>query len=191
MKYPGLALFACFFFLFRLWLCEIKLKDELGFRKNYLSRSISYFVIICWVFDLQSMIFNVMWMGVIPVLCVAAIMWDVRFYKEAFGKNTPPEWEEKKTWLVLERLTLHPPIIIPGLIPFFLGLRGYQDFILGSTLSSDIFGKTIAVIFGIILMISAFRFGDIRATDGSKTGKIIWVYHLAIILVMLPICLMA
>jgi hypothetical protein len=86
---------------------------------------------------------------------------------------------------------LHPPIIIPGLIPFFLGLRGYQDFILGSTLSSDMFGKTIAVIFGIILMVSAFRFGDVRATDGSKTGKIIWVYHLAIIATMLPICLTA
>jgi hypothetical protein len=132
-----------------------------------------------------------MWMGVIPVLCVAAIMWDVRFYREMFGKHRPPEWEEKKGWLFLERLSLHPPIIIPGLIPYFFGLRGYQDFILGSTLSSDMFGKVIAVIFGIILMVSAFRFGDLRAIDGSKTGKIIWVYHLGIILVMLPICMMA
>jgi len=109
---------------------------------------------------------------------------------QIFSKKCPEEWKEKKIWLIIERLTLHPPIVIIGLFPFIFN---FQQFVLGyGTVSgTDWVIKIIAVLFGNLAMIASFYIGDVRATDGSKTGKIIWVYVFAISAVMSPLCLLA
>lgn len=184
------SLIGCFLLLFRLWLCEEKLKNELDFRRHFLSRFISYFVMACWMFGFENMSLNMIWVSVVPVLWIGFFLWDIRFYREIFGKNCPETWKEKKFWLILERLTLHPPIIIVGLLPFIFD---FQHFVLGNGIvsSTDWVTKIVAVIFGNSAIISAFYFADVRAKDGSKTGKIIWIYVVAISAVMSPLCILA
>jgi hypothetical protein len=138
---------------------------------------------------------NMIWVSVVPVLWIGFFLWDMRFYKQIFGKDCPDEWKEKRMWLIFERLTLHPPIVILGLIPF-IGIPGvidFQSFVLGSgnVLATDWITKIVAVLFGNFAMIASFYIGDVRARDGSKTGKIIWVYVFAISAVMSPLCLLA
>ena len=104
--------------IFRVWICEIKLKEELDYRRHFLSRYISYFVMSCWMYGFENMSLNMIWVSVVPVLWIGFFLWDMRFYRQIFGKNCPEEWKEKKIWLIIERMTLHPPIVILGLIPF-------------------------------------------------------------------------
>ncbi|MHA1727633.1 MAG: hypothetical protein ACTSWY_02745 [Promethearchaeota archaeon] len=192
MEFLVLSIIGCIGLVFRLWLCEVYLKEELSFKKNYLSRTISYLVLIGWIYGLQNMTFNLLWASVTPVLWVGFFLWDMRFYRQILAKNNKelhPEWQEKKAWLLIERITLHPPIIILGLIPFFSGdLKG---FILGNVALNDLGAQIMAVIYVNILIYAAFILLDKRATDSSKTGKIIWTYQsictvVTTILVFLP-----
>jgi hypothetical protein len=112
------------FLMFRLWLCETKLKDELQFRRGYISRILNYYACITLIFDLQSDYFNIVMMAAIPLIAVSIIGWDSLFYKK-FKSRT--YWKKNHNWLIVERLTLHPPILALGLYYYFTGPTNYVD----------------------------------------------------------------
>jgi hypothetical protein len=101
--------------IFRVWLCEIKLREELEFRRRYLSRFVNYYLFIDILCAFQNPSFNAIVIVCFPVMIVTAI-WDINFFmnlkkREYFIKN--------HGWLLLERITLHLPILIVGLYLFF------------------------------------------------------------------------
>ena len=95
------------FLAFRIWLVERKLVDELQFRRRYTSRFINYYSVLAIIFVLSSLVLNLVVMISFPVLIVT-VGWDVNFYR---GLRTKHFWKKNKRWLVLERLTLHPPVV--------------------------------------------------------------------------------
>ncbi|MHA1796356.1 MAG: hypothetical protein ACTSUK_09590 [Promethearchaeota archaeon] len=164
------------YLIFRLWLDEIKLAKELDFRRRYLSRFANYFFAIALIYNLQNMVFNMIVITSMPAIWVAFLRWDIRFYKR-FKKgisvsSIPLETKAQRVWMIIERLTLHPPMLAFGTIPFFTGLR---KFALGSASSSDLGGQILTIFYAMILFFSAFFFMDVRWYKRHRwpTGKII------------------
>jgi hypothetical protein len=58
-----------------------------------------------------------------PILIVTSI-WDINFYRRV---NTQPYWSTKKGWAILERSTLHPPVVILALYMIFTEARNYIE----------------------------------------------------------------
>jgi len=112
----GLALL-----IFRIWIAEIKLKEELQFRRRYFSRFFSYYTCLALVFGLMVFPFNIMVMLAFPILVVTSI-WDINFVRRF---NSQPHWGEKKRWAILERATLHPPVVIVAIYMILTGARNY------------------------------------------------------------------
>ncbi len=94
--------------LFRSWLCERKLVEELQFRKHYISRILNYYLFVAMMLNFTSDIFNLVVFIPFPLVWVSFVGWDIPFYMK-FRKRT--YWEKNHGWLLIERLTLHLPII--------------------------------------------------------------------------------
>ncbi len=109
------------FLVFRIWLVEIKLVDELQFRRRYFSRFFGYYGCLALVFGLGFYPFNIMVMIAFPILLVTSI-WDVNFYRRF---STQAYWTKNRRWVLVERLTLHPPIVIIALFMIFNDARNY------------------------------------------------------------------
>ena len=135
-------------FFFRLWLSEFKLKDELQFRRHYLSRLVNYYLFLDILFAFQNPIFNAIVIVCFPVMIVTSI-WDMNFFIQ-FKNRT--YFTKNHGWLLLERLTLHPPMLIIGLILFIR---------MSVFLPSEIFPW----IWGILLVYIPFFFLDERWTS--------------------------
>lgn len=108
--------------IFKLWLTEFKLRDELQFRRHYLSRTVNYHLFIAMTLGFESVIFNSVIFTCFPVMILTTV-WDYNFYKN-FRHRT--YWEKNRGWLVVERLLLHPPILAAGL---WIYLSGIETFI--------------------------------------------------------------
>ena len=109
------------FLLFRIWLDEIKLVDELQFRRRYFSRVFSYYTCLALVFGLLAYPFNIMVMVAFPILIVTSI-WDINFFRRF---NSQTYWKKNRRWLLIERLTMHPPVVIVALFMMFNGAKNY------------------------------------------------------------------
>ncbi|TFG25208.1 MAG: hypothetical protein EU533_01350 [Promethearchaeota archaeon] len=109
------------FFIFRLWLSTFKLKDELQFRRFYVSRLVNYFFCFSIIFNFKNPVFNVILAVCFPAM-VFTSMWDFNFYRHFKGRTY---WKKNKTWLLLERMTMHPPILIGGLYIYLTGIWNY------------------------------------------------------------------
>lgn len=121
----SIDLFVCAFWLgvlaFRLWLVERKLVDELQFRRRYLSRIINYYCWLALAFQLQLKPANWVVVAAFPILLVTSV-WDFRFYRRYPGRTY---WQKNRRWMLLERLTLHPPLLILGLYLILTNARQY------------------------------------------------------------------
>lgn len=109
------------FLLFRIWIVEVKLKEELLFRRRYFSRFFAYYTCLALVFGLSAYPLNIMVIIAFPILVVTSV-WDVNFYRRF---NTQEYWAKKKRWAILERSTLHPPVVILALFFIFNDARNY------------------------------------------------------------------
>ena len=101
-------------FVFRLWICEKKLKHLLQFRSLYLSRILAYFYFIAMIFAWRSIILNVIVVVGMPLMAFSIFLLDVPFFwqfREA--KNRIPGYNG---WILLERFTLHIPTTITAVI---------------------------------------------------------------------------
>ncbi|MBN2155302.1 MAG: hypothetical protein JW776_04615 [Candidatus Lokiarchaeota archaeon] len=115
------TIFGGVFFLFRLWLSMFKLKDELQFRRFYVSRLVNYYFCLMLIFNFQSIVFNVIVATCLPAMLFTTI-WDVKFYQNFKKRNY---WKKNRGWLFVERLTMHPPILITGLYMYITGISTY------------------------------------------------------------------
>lgn len=116
-----LAFSGALFLLFRIWLAEIKLRDELQFRRHYLSRLVNIYFCIGWILEFENFIFNAIIVTCFPVFIVVTI-WDSNFFLQ-FRKRE--YWSKNHGWLLMERLTLHPPMLIVGIIMYLNGITPY------------------------------------------------------------------
>ena len=109
------------FLLFRIWLVEAKLADELQFRRRYFSRFFTYYTGFALVFGLSFYPFNVMVMIAFPIILVTSI-WDINFYRRF---RTQTYWTKNRRWVLVERLTLHPPVVIVALFMIFNDAKNF------------------------------------------------------------------
>ena len=111
------------FLLFRVWIVEVKLVDELEFRRRYFSRFFSYYTALALAFGLLFWPFNVMVMVGFPILIVTSI-WDVNFFRRF---NSQTYWEKNRRWLLVERITLHPPLVVLAIYMIIAGARNFIE----------------------------------------------------------------
>jgi len=109
------------FLLFRLWLVFYKLREELLFRSLYVSRLVNFYFCIMLVFNLQSAIFNVIVATCFPAMLFTSV-WDFNFYRKFKSRSY---WVKNRPWLIVERITMHPPILISGLYMYIKGIAQF------------------------------------------------------------------
>ncbi|MBY9003376.1 MAG: hypothetical protein KGD73_05345 [Candidatus Lokiarchaeota archaeon] len=107
--------------IFRFWLSTFKLKDELQFRRFYVSRLVNYFFCLSIIFNFKNPVFNVILAVCFPAMIFTST-WDVNFYRHFKGR---PYWKKNKGWLLVERITMHPPILVGGLFIYITGIWNY------------------------------------------------------------------
>lgn len=111
-------------FIFRFWLAEFKLAKELSFRRHYLSRIINLHLFLAIAFNFESPVFNAILIACSPSMLINSI-WDYNFYKSFKNRSY---WNKNHGWLIVERLTLHPPILIVGFWIYITGILGPEGF---------------------------------------------------------------
>ena len=155
-----LPLFGVVFLIFRIWICEVRLKDLLDFRRHFLSRFASYYFCIALILDLRNEIFNFIVLGSIPILTIAFLTFDIPFFVK-FHKD-PGVDEESKFWLYIERIMLHPPILIMGYIVY-----AFHPRILIPSIQFP------SVLIAVIIVFTTYIIFDDRALKIEGTG--IWL----------------
>ena len=112
------------FLLFRIWLTEFRLREELEFRRHYLSRFLNYYYCLALISGFSWDVFNFILISETIPLIIALIGWDIPFFVKFRGKNY---WEKNRAWLIIERATLHPPMIATVIWMFISGLKSFVD----------------------------------------------------------------
>lgn len=110
------------FFIFRIWLVQFKLAEELQFRKDYVSRMMSLYYCIAMILQFKNPVFNIIVAASTPVLIASFFGWDLLFFIKFKNRDY---WEKNHTWLLVERLTLHPPIMLTGIYWYITGLSSH------------------------------------------------------------------
>ncbi|MHA1474911.1 MAG: hypothetical protein ACTSRX_07985 [Promethearchaeota archaeon] len=120
----ALLIIGVLFLIFRIWLTEFKLKDELQFRRHYLSRFLNYYYCFALISSFTWDLFNFILISETIPLIIALIGWDIPFFIKFKKQNY---WKKNKVWLIIERATLHPPMIGTVIWMFFSGLKTFVD----------------------------------------------------------------
>jgi hypothetical protein len=74
------------------------------------------------ILSFQNDIFNIMTITVLPMMVISLVGWDSLFFVK-FKKRT--YWKKNHKWLLIERLTLHPPIVATALWMVFSGIENF------------------------------------------------------------------
>ncbi|MFW9812822.1 MAG: hypothetical protein ACFFF9_10205 [Candidatus Thorarchaeota archaeon] len=109
------------FLIFRIWIVEFKLAEDLQFRRRYFSRFFSYYTCFALVFNLGFWPFNVMVMVAFPILVVTSV-WDINFFRRI---NHQDHWKTNRIWGIIERSTLHPPVVVVAIYMILMDARNY------------------------------------------------------------------
>ncbi|MBD3353823.1 MAG: hypothetical protein GF364_20240 [Candidatus Lokiarchaeota archaeon] len=113
------SIFGGLILVFRVWLTQDKLREELQFRRLYLSRVVNFHTFMAMTLSFENHIFNQIVMTCWPVMILTSV-WDYNFFKN-FKKR--PYWRKNKGWLLVERLTLHIPILVIGGVMYLQGFE--------------------------------------------------------------------
>ncbi|MFW9975910.1 MAG: hypothetical protein ACFFDQ_11615 [Candidatus Thorarchaeota archaeon] len=159
----SIVAFGILFLIFRLWLVEIKLIDELQFRRRYFSRFFSYYTCLALGFGLDAYPLNIMVMVAFPILVVTSI-WDINFYRR-FKSQT--YWTKNRNWVLIERTTMHPPVVI---LAIFMILDGARKYIQPPNL--------IIMVVSVVLLFIPFFLLDVRWTKRYKWPEAVIVIGL-------------
>ncbi|UCE11119.1 MAG: hypothetical protein JSW61_04055 [Candidatus Thorarchaeota archaeon] len=111
------------FLVFRVWIVEFKLTEQLQFRRRYFSRFFSYYTCLALSMDLGFWPFNVMVMVAFPILIVTSI-WDINFMRRFKSQE---HWAKTWRWGLLERITLHPPVVLVAVYMILMGGRNFIE----------------------------------------------------------------
>ena len=154
------------FLLFRIWIVEVKLVKELQFRRRYFSRFFAYYTALALAFGLAFYPFNVIVIVAFPILLVTSI-WDVRLYQRFLSQDY---WAKNRFWGIIERSTLHPPVVI---LAIYMILADARNFIMPPNL-------VLLVICGGLLFLPFFIV-DVRWTKRYKWPEALVVIGLMVL----------
>ena len=142
---------------------EFKLVNELQFRRRYYSRFFSYYTCLALSFGLGFWPFNVIVMVAFPVLLVTSI-WDINYMRRFRSQK---HWVNSWRWGFVERLTLHPPVVLVAVSMILMGARNYIE-------SPNL----ILMVVVIVLLFSPFFLLDVRWTKRYKWPEAIIIIGL-------------
>ncbi|WP_457558166.1 hypothetical protein [Candidatus Harpocratesius sp.] len=94
-------------FLFRFWLCEFKLDKDLNQKRGHTSRFINYYFLIAMITGFDNNLFTLITVVSAPAMVMAFLFFDLPFYFQDCRYSMT-----NKGWLILERLTVHPPVFL-------------------------------------------------------------------------------
>ena len=107
-EYPTVIL-GIAFLLFRIWIVEYKLKDYLGYATTNISRTTLYFYSFSIILGFQLTIFNMGYFVAMPMFLLLFFWNDLPDLKnQIINRENEQDW----LYIILEKLTLHFPIII-------------------------------------------------------------------------------
>ena len=164
--------------IWRIWIVKKRLNDILAHRKCYISRITNYFYFIAMILSFESDIFNLIIVSALPVIIVGVFVNDIPAYIN-FNKDYANENRKTKFLIILEGISLHPPIIITGIIFYVTDLKIVFSSLIPISLNSG-------VIFGSVYLLGFLPLilFDIRWKEGKPVAKwmlfgatasIIWV----------------
>jgi hypothetical protein len=107
-------------FIFRWWLVQYKLKDELAIDRGHLSRVLVYVLCLALLLDFAANVFSLIVVTALPTMVMAFLWFDIPFYRHTIMID--PLYQKNKVWAIVERLTLHPPMIIAGVYLYVLDI---------------------------------------------------------------------
>jgi hypothetical protein len=154
-----LVILGCVGFLLRLWLTNFRLSTILGDERRFNSRLLTQYGFIALIFNLEVDPLNLVIVGALPMMVIMLFRYDLPFFlKLVQGKSiiTPhmrpdvvPLPPKTKLWLVVERLTLHLPIIFIGGPWYAVGLKS----VVFPDLQVVSFVITVLLVFGPFLLL--------------------------------------
>jgi len=118
-----LSVIGILWFVFRIWLPFYKVKSELEFRQMYISRFTNLFAACMLIAGGEARFLNCILFASFPAIAILTLIYDIPFYSK-FKKRT--YWEKNKYWVLLERITLHPPVLA---VQIWMVIRGIPEFI--------------------------------------------------------------
>ncbi len=146
-----------FYLVLRLWLTEKRLKEFLDYQRHFMSRTLNIFLSIVLITDFEASIFSFIVLTVLPVMILSLITADIRFFiryhKGYFNHHNFKKYDG--FWFLLERITLHIPLVFTGIWMWATGVHFYFD--------KRSFIEVVVV--GSVLMYSAWFLLDRRAYD--------------------------
>ncbi|WP_371805156.1 hypothetical protein [Candidatus Lokiarchaeum ossiferum] len=153
-----LVIFGCLGLIFRIWVNEIKLKKQLKYERHFTSRFLAEYFFIAMIFSFQNDALNLVVACTYPMMVICIFVFDIPFFiKLKQNKSVLPgggEFSPEKVdlWVILERLTLHIPIVVVGSIWYPQGLKSaiFPNLGIGS------------MIFALIMVYGIFIFVDPR-----------------------------
>jgi len=149
----------------RLWLCEIKLKDILAHRRCYISRITNYLYFLAMLLRFENDIFNLIIVSALPVIIIGVFVNDIPAYIN-FNKDYVNENGKTKFLILCEGLTVHPPIIITGIIFYVTDLKVVFSSLIPMSLNS---GITFAMVY--LLGFLPLILFDIRWKERKPVAK--------------------
>ena len=165
MVFALISIIGSMFLIFRIWLCEVRLKDILDFRRHFLSRFASYYFCITLILSFESPIFNFITISSLPLLSIAFLTFDMPFFIKYKKENELQENKLNKrdvNWLYIERILLHPPIILANLVIYIMDPKIFlTGFGIDTILTSS------------VLIFGAWFCFDKRAFEKKGTGPAI------------------
>ena len=112
MKEWVFPLLGIIFLLVRLWLSEVYLRDILKNKRYHTSRLCAYYLGIAMLSNFQNNVFTLISVVSAPAMVLALILFDFPFLFLNEGREDIP----KKFWQIIERLTVHLPLIVFGIL---------------------------------------------------------------------------
>ncbi len=153
-----LFLFGIIGLFFRIWVNEIKLKQQLKYERHFTSRFLAEYLFIAMIFSFENDTMNLIVACSYPMMAICIFVFDIPFFvKLGQNKSVLPEGgefnpEKVDVWVILERLTLHIPIVIVGSIWYPQGLK--------VAIFPDL--KVVSMIIALVLVFGIFIFVDPR-----------------------------
>jgi hypothetical protein len=115
-----LSILGAFGLVFRIWLVQVKLKEELAVDQWHLSRTLVYALCLGMTVGFGDNVFTLIVAVALPTMIGAFLSYDITFLFSRF--KFEEKWQINRKWVLIERLTLHPPMIIAGFYLFSLHL---------------------------------------------------------------------
>lgn len=156
---------------FRLWITHIYLKKDLQEERYFTSRIIVLYAAMAMILNFKVEFLNVIIATAYPMMIFCFFYWDIPFIYSIFmEKSVLPIRTQISTfmhkfWLILERITVHLPLVIMGTPWYYKGLKGivFPYITMGNYITA------------IILVLIPFLLVDPRITAKKSWPEGLWL----------------